>query len=86
MNGSSHVHHHPEGIVYSDADLAGEIAARLRQVTDLDCASVSIEVQACKVILTGSVRDTRARHVIEDLVVACPGVQDIENRIDVKSP
>lgn len=84
MNGNTPVHHHPEGIVYTDADLLREVRARLTQVSEFDCAHVSVQVQSCKVTLTGSVHDSKARYVIEELVEACPGVQDVDNRIQVK--
>ncbi len=79
------VHHAPEGIVCTDEDIRSVLAERLRQVADLDCRSVSIDVQACMVTLKGSVPDAHTRHAIEELVEACPGVQDVENRISVQS-
>jgi len=35
-------------------------------------------------VLDGTVPERRMKHAIEDLVDACPGVQDIDNRIRVK--
>ncbi len=84
MNGNTPVHHHPEGIVYTDADLLREIRARLTQLSEYDCAHVSVDVQSCKATLSGSVKEARARYVIEEVVEACPGVQDVDNRIQVK--
>jgi osmotically-inducible protein OsmY len=37
------------------------------------------------VTLKGTVCDAHTRHAIEELVEACPGVQDVENRISVRS-
>jgi osmotically-inducible protein OsmY len=80
-----HVHHAPEGVVCSDGEIRSVVAERLRQVADLDCSNVSVDVQGCMVTLNGSVRDAHTRHAIEELVEACPGVQDVENRISVRS-
>ena len=35
--------------------------------------------------LDGTVPERPMKHEIEDLVDACPGVQDIENRLKVRS-
>jgi len=86
MSRESQVHHHPEGIVCTDDEcLRGEIVERLKQAGHADADKISIDVQAGKVTLTGSVPDPRARHSIEDLVDACPGVQDVDNRIHVQN-
>lgn len=79
------VHHAPEGIVCSDADIKRDVAERLRQMAGIDCRDVGVDVQGCMVTLTGSVRDAHTRHAIEELVEACPGVQDVENRIHVQT-
>ena len=79
------VHHAPEGVVCTDEEIRSVVAERLRQVADLDCGNVSVDVQGSMVTLDGSVRDAHTRHAIEELVEACPGVQDVENRISVRS-
>jgi osmotically-inducible protein OsmY len=80
------IHHHPEGIVCTDDEcLRGEIVERLKQAGHMEADKLSIEVQAGKVTLNGWVQDPRARHSIEDLVDACPGVQDVDNRIHVQN-
>ncbi len=83
MKRDPQVHHAPDGIVCSDDDIRTEVAERLRQATDIDSRNVCVDVQACMVTLNGSVRDAHTRHAIEELVEACPGVQDVENRISV---
>jgi len=75
-----------EAVLRSDEGIRSEIAARLRQAADLDTSNVTIDVQACMATLQGSVPDARTRYAVEVLVEACPGVQDIENRIDVRPP
>jgi len=44
---------------------------------------VSIDVRGAKVVLDGTVPSRHMKHAIEDLVDACPGVQDIDNRVRV---
>jgi hypothetical protein len=51
----------------------------------IDAGDVTIEVQTGKVSLEGTVPERRMKHVIEDIVDACPGVQDIDNRLRVAS-
>ena len=85
MERRPHVHHAPDGIVCTDDDLRTEIAERLRQMAGIDACNVTVAVQACGVTLTGSVCDAHARHAIEQLVEACPGVQDVENLISVQT-
>jgi osmotically-inducible protein OsmY len=86
MNRQPQAHHAPDGIVCSDDDIRTGVAERLRQSTHLDSQNVSVDVQGCMVTLTGEVCDARTKHAIEELVEACPGVQDVENRIRVQSP
>ena len=84
MERRPHVHHRPDGVVFTDEDIRTEVAERLRQMPDIDARNVTIEVQGCGVILTGSVCDAHTRRLIGELVAACPGVQDVENRIHVQ--
>jgi osmotically-inducible protein OsmY len=67
----------------SDEQLCGEISARLRQVDEVDCTAVTVQVLGGKVILEGTVPDRQMKHAIEGLAEAAPGVQDVENRIRV---
>jgi osmotically-inducible protein OsmY len=55
----------------------------LLQAGDIDCSDVTVAVAGAKVLLEGSVPERQMKHAIEDLADACPGVQDIENRIRV---
>ena len=49
----------------------------------IDCSDVSVDVRGAKVVLEGTVPSRHMKHAIEDLVDACPGVQDIDNRVRV---
>jgi osmotically-inducible protein OsmY len=51
----------------------------------LDASDVTVTVDGGKVTLEGTVPERRMKHYIEDLVDACPGVQDIDNRIRVRT-
>jgi hypothetical protein len=53
---------------------------------DIDSSEVTVDVQGGKVVLEGTVPSRHMKHAIEDLVDACPCVQDIENRVRVASP
>lgn len=50
----------------------------------LDASDVTVRVEGGRVILDGTVPERRMKQHIEDLVDACPGVQDIDNRIRVR--
>jgi osmotically-inducible protein OsmY len=68
----------------SDERLREDISERLMEAREIDSSDVTVKVSAAKVELEGSVPERRMKHAIEDLVDACPGVQDIENRIRVR--
>lgn len=74
----------PKGYQRSDERLCEDISERLMQARYIDSSDVTVQVSGAKVVLEGTVPERRMKHAIEDLVDACPGVQDIENRIRVK--
>jgi len=74
----------PKGYQRSDERLREDISERLMEARYIDSSDVTVEVSGAKVVLEGTVPERRMKHAIEDLVDACPGVQDIENRIRVK--
>ncbi|HVC30384.1 MAG TPA: BON domain-containing protein [Steroidobacteraceae bacterium] len=73
----------PKGYQRSDERLREDISERLMQARYIDSSDVTVEVAGAKVVLAGTVPERRMKHAIEDLVDACPGVQDIDNRIRV---
>ena len=73
----------PKGYQRSDERLREDISERLMQADQIDSSEVSVQVASGKVTLEGTVPDRYMKHAIEDLVDACPGVQDIDNRIRV---
>jgi hypothetical protein len=74
----------PKGYQRSDERLREDISERLMEARYIDSSEVTVEVSGAKVVLEGTVPERRMKHAIEDLVDACPGVQDIDNRIRVK--
>ena len=74
----------PKGYQRSDERLREDISERLLEARYIDSSEVTVEVTGAKVVLEGSVPERRMKHAIEDLVDACPGVLDIENRIRVQ--
>jgi osmotically-inducible protein OsmY len=68
----------------SDERLREAIAERLLEALHIDSSDVTVEVSGAKVVLEGTVPERRMKHAIEDLADACPGVQDIDNRIRVR--
>jgi BON domain len=76
----------PKGYQRSDERLKEDISERLMEAYDIDSSEVTVDVKGAKVFLEGVVPSRHMKHVIEDMVDACPGVQDIENRIRVSSP
>lgn len=74
----------PKGYQRSDERLREDISERLMEAHYIDSSDVTVEVSGAKVMLEGTVPERRMKHAIEDLVDACPGVQDIDNRIRVR--
>lgn len=74
-----------EGYQRSDDRLREDISERLMQARYIDSSDVTVAVSGAKVVLEGTVPERRMKHAIEDLADACPGVQDIENKIRVRS-
>lgn len=75
--------HGPRGYQRSDERLNEEICERMTEDPDIDPREVSVRVQSGVVTLEGRVEDRWMKHHIEDLVDACSGVRNIENRIRV---
>lgn len=57
------------------ADLANE---------RLDASDVRVSVDDGRVTLEGTIPERRMKPYIESLVDACPGVQDIDNRLRLR--
>ncbi len=75
----------PKGYQRSDDRLKEDISERLTEAHHIDASDVSVDVRAAKVVLEGTVPSRHMKHAIEDLADACPGVQDVDNRVRVAS-
>jgi osmotically-inducible protein OsmY len=70
---------------HSDSALCDAIRERLTQIEDIDASQVRVGVSKGKVVLEGFVPESSMQQAIVDLVDVCPGVQDIENRLEVRA-
>jgi hypothetical protein len=73
----------PRNYERSDERIHEEIHERLTHALHIDVHDVTVEVKAAKVTLYGTVPHRVMKHAIEDIVAACPGVKDIENKLTV---
>jgi osmotically-inducible protein OsmY len=83
--GISRARRGPKNYARSDERISELVCERLVQEQSVDVSDVSVEVTNGRVTLDGTVPDRQTRHLIEDVVDGCWGVQDIENRIQVQS-
>lgn len=75
----------PKNYARSDERLRELICERLLQEQMVDVSNVSVEVKDGSVTLEGTVPERQMRHLIEDTVDCCWGVQDIENHIGIQA-
>jgi hypothetical protein len=75
----------PKDYQRSDERMREDICDALMRSGHLDSSDVTVEITAAKAVLDGTVPERWMKHAIEDLADACPGIQDIENRIRVKA-
>ncbi|HSX62511.1 MAG TPA: BON domain-containing protein [Tahibacter sp.] len=73
----------PKNYVRSDERLREDISERLTADPQIDASEITVEVHDGHVTLTGSVDRRQTRYRVEDLVDACSGVRDIDNRLGV---
>jgi osmotically-inducible protein OsmY len=75
----------PKGYQRSDERIKEDISERLMQSHQIDSSDVTVEVKGGMVTLEGTVPHRYMRHAIENIADSCLGVQDIDNRVRVKS-
>ena len=73
----------PKNYVRSDERLREDINERLTADPQIDASEIEVEVHAGNVVLSGFVDRRQTRHRVEDLVDACAGVRDIDNRLGI---
>jgi osmotically-inducible protein OsmY len=73
----------PKGWQRTDERLKDDICERLYHTRHIDSSEVTVDVKDGKVTLEGTVPQRGMKHALEDLIDACPGVKDIDNRVRV---
>jgi osmotically-inducible protein OsmY len=74
------------GLKATDATLFRSVQRRLLEDEALDDLAIAARVTKGVVTLQGIVPDEQARSRAEELVLATPGVVNVENRIELASP
>lgn len=73
----------PRNYQRSDERLREDVCESLTDDPRIDASQVDVEVSGRCVTLTGEVDSRRTKHLIEDLVDRCRGVESIDNRLRV---
>jgi osmotically-inducible protein OsmY len=71
--------------VIKSTDIRNKIAAAFHRSATVDSSHVKIEVEGRKVILKGSVRSFAEKRDAENAAWLAPGVNSVENKIDIES-
>ena len=74
----------PKGYQRPDERLKEDISERLRDDPRIDASEITVDVTGGRVSLSGEVDSRRTKHQVEDLVDACRGVQEIDNRLRIR--
>jgi hypothetical protein len=74
----------PKGYKRSDERVREDICDRLTQHDEIDAGDIEVNVANGEVTLTGTVESRNAKHMIENVIEAIPGVHDIHNQLRVK--
>lgn len=74
----------PRNYTRSDERILEDIYERLTNDDDIDATEVTVSCQDGHVVLEGEVEARWVKHRIEDIVEACGGVKDIDNRLKVR--
>ncbi|HEV7137938.1 MAG TPA: BON domain-containing protein [Steroidobacteraceae bacterium] len=75
----------PKGYQRSDDMMRHDICGELMRADGIDSSEVTVAVTGAKVTLEGTVPVRWMKHAIEDIAAACPSVQDVANKICVKT-
>ena len=83
--GSSYRGKGPKNYKRSDERIQEDVNDRLSDDPHIDASDIDVTVSNSEVILSGTVRDRRAKRHAEDLAEMVSGVRNVENRIRVKN-
>ena len=75
----------PRDYVRADERIAEEINQQLTDADDVDASGITVKVENGVATLGGSVPQRRMKHRAEDMAVACNGVRDVRNEIQVNA-
>lgn len=75
----------PKGYRRSDEKLREIVCERLTDDPAIDASDIDVEVKDGEIKLTGAVSDRRAKWYVEDIVEACSGTAEIDNRLRTKA-
>src|SRR5688572_4681086 len=75
----------PRGYSRSDERIRELICERMLEDDFLDASDIYVRVENGEVILTGTVRERRAKRYAEELAEQCGGVVDVMNSLRVES-
>ncbi|MFP7723210.1 BON domain-containing protein [Lysobacter sp. A3-1-A15] len=85
QQGQSHRGRGPRQYTRSDERILEDVCERLTDDHDIDASDIEVKAQSGSVTLEGSVTERWMKHRAEDLVDACSGVKQVDNRLRVKS-
>ncbi|MBW3550569.1 MAG: BON domain-containing protein [Proteobacteria bacterium] len=83
--GQSHRGRGPKQYTRSDERILEDVCERLTDDHDIDASDIEVKAEGGSVTLEGSVTERWMKHRAEDLVDACSGVKQVDNRLRVKS-
>jgi hypothetical protein len=69
----------------SDERIKENVCERLYEDASVDATRIDVLVKECKVILSGIVSRKEVSHRAEDIAASVSGVNDVENRLEVKA-
>ncbi|HVL59219.1 MAG TPA: CBS domain-containing protein [Burkholderiaceae bacterium] len=75
----------PKGWQRSDERIHDEVCERIAHAPGIDASDVSVSVSGGQVRLEGTVPQRAMKYRIEDEIVGCAGVRDVDNRIKVQT-
>jgi osmotically-inducible protein OsmY len=74
----------PRGYVRRDERIYEDLCEALTVNDELDASGVEVSVATGRVTLNGTVASQWAKHEVEKVARACPGVREIDNRLSLQ--
>jgi hypothetical protein len=67
-----------------DARVHDDVCVALSNHPEIDASDIEVTVKDAEVTLTGTVPERRMKRLAEDVTLACAGVRDVHNRLEVQ--